>query len=287
MRSAPVSLQHSPQGSPAEGRMRGGRRPCSAQQSLQQAPGGAEGAAASAASRRRHTAGSVEGPVGAASAARPGHRRQLGSAQTAGSGSTGSSGASQQVTTGSSADLATDAELQADSAGMGTWAGRQTRFPWAERTASQFSNHSGHRDSSRSECGSPRATSYPEPIPGSPAASKPPRPPAGGAANGITHRDVQLAATASAVGGPLGSAPPGAPQATRADSAVGGDAEEDELAARQATGAAATTSCRQGDKGAEGQQPGARVRRRSSDMEEERIREAAWRWRFGRRWCAE
>lgn len=62
---------------------------------------------------------------------------------------------------------------------------------------------------------------------------------------------------------------------------------EDELAARQATGAAATTSCRQGDKGAEGQQPGARVRRRSSDMEEERIREAAWRWRFGRRWCAE
>ena len=139
MRSAPVSLQHSPQGSSAEGRMRGGRRPCSAQQSLQQAPGGAEGAAASAASRRRHTAGSVEGPVGAASAARPGHRHQLGSAQTAGSGSTGSSGASQQVTTGSSADLATDAELQADSAGMGTWAGRQTRFPWAERTASQFS----------------------------------------------------------------------------------------------------------------------------------------------------
>lgn len=86
-------------------------------------------------------------------------------------------------------------------------------------------SHSGHRDSSRSECGSPRATSYPEPIPGSPAASKPPRPPAGGVANGITHRDVQLAATASAVGGPLGSAPPGAPQATRADSAVGGDAE--------------------------------------------------------------
>ena len=64
-------------------------------------------------------------------------------------------------------------------------------------------------------------------------------------------------------------------------------AAEDELAARQATGAAATTSCRQGDEAAEGQPPGARVRRRSSDLEEERIREAAWRWRFGRRWCAE
>ena len=116
--------------------MRGGRRPRSAQQSLQQASV-AEGAAAPAAGRRRHTAGSVEGP--AASAAPPGHKRQLGSAQTARSGSTGSSGASQQVTTALDADPATDAELQADSAGMGTWAGRQTRFPWAERTASQFS----------------------------------------------------------------------------------------------------------------------------------------------------
>ena len=137
MCSAPVSLQHSPQASPAEGRMRGGRRPRSAQQSLQQAPG-ALGAAAPAAGRRWHTAGSVEGTVGAALAAQPGHKRQQGSAQTARSGSTCSSGASQQVTTGTGADPATDAELQADSAGMGTWAGRQTRFPWAERTASQF-----------------------------------------------------------------------------------------------------------------------------------------------------
>ena len=118
--------------------MRGGRRPRSAQQSLQQAPS-AQGAAAPAAGRRRHTAGSAEATMGAASAAQPGHKRQLGGAQTARSGSTGSSGASQQVTTGLSADLATDAELQADSAGMGTWAGRQTRFPWAERTALQFS----------------------------------------------------------------------------------------------------------------------------------------------------
>ena len=84
-----------------------------------------------------------------------------------------------------------------------------------------------HRGSSRSECGSPRALSHPEPIPGSPAASKPPRPPAGGAANGVTQRDVQPDVTASAAGESQGIALPGAPQASRADLAAGGDAEGD------------------------------------------------------------
>ena len=86
-------------------------------------------------------------------------------------------------------------------------------------------SQSGHRGSSRSECGSPRATSHPEPIPGSPAAGKPPRPPAGGAATGVTQRDAQPDATTSAACEARGIAPPGAPQASGADSAAGGDAE--------------------------------------------------------------